>query len=436
MPCVVSGLLCVDTGVSAAEDQVAQLQAQLRDSEAAHQAAERRAEERVLDVNALVDFLMRNKPKINVMFNWMRLAALLHHFVEGTAILEGRLTNINVVALDDPRCECPEYAKPSPRPGNVQRGPFVYARPSENQRPLGILWVETEALQAKLPEPSDDEVQDPSYELSQAELNKAARAEAAADNDESSEESDKAGKESKPALTHPSPASPQESKTGKASDKGSGSKAMVHPENSSIASSPAPSLSLFRNLEALHASARCLTTSKANADNDESSEDSDNAGKESKPAATHPSPASSRESKTGKTSDKGSDSKSHGASAKLKSRVITSSKSQPIPISGGTSRARKMPVLSLATFLRRAKVEVPSDGPRRTRSKLAKLSYDDLHSRHLDMVEAACRETYVSYRIFGTLVKFDSYRQSQGCPDFEPHKPDIHILKARWDLEA
>ncbi|OWY93047.1 hypothetical protein PHMEG_00037695 [Phytophthora megakarya] len=54
-------------------DQVAQLQAQLRDSEAARQAAERRAEERVLDVNALVDFLMGNKPKINVMFNWMRL---------------------------------------------------------------------------------------------------------------------------------------------------------------------------------------------------------------------------------------------------------------------------------------------------------------------------------------------------------------------------
>ncbi|OWZ08590.1 hypothetical protein PHMEG_00018836 [Phytophthora megakarya] len=96
-------------------DQVAQLQAQLRDSEAAHQAAERRAD---LDVNALVDFLMGNKPKINVMFNWMRLAALLHHFAEGTPIPEGWLTNIIVVALDDPCCECPEYAKPSPRPGN------------------------------------------------------------------------------------------------------------------------------------------------------------------------------------------------------------------------------------------------------------------------------------------------------------------------------
>ncbi|OWZ08657.1 hypothetical protein PHMEG_00018763 [Phytophthora megakarya] len=58
-------------------DQVARLQAQLRDSEAARQAAERRATERILDVNALVDFLMGNQPKINVMFNWMRLAALL-----------------------------------------------------------------------------------------------------------------------------------------------------------------------------------------------------------------------------------------------------------------------------------------------------------------------------------------------------------------------
>ncbi|OWZ05172.1 hypothetical protein PHMEG_00022786 [Phytophthora megakarya] len=42
-------------------DQVAQLQAQLRDSEAGRQAAERRAAERILDVNALVDFLMENK---------------------------------------------------------------------------------------------------------------------------------------------------------------------------------------------------------------------------------------------------------------------------------------------------------------------------------------------------------------------------------------
>ncbi|OWZ17071.1 hypothetical protein PHMEG_0009041 [Phytophthora megakarya] len=95
-----------------------------------------------------------------------------------------------------------------------------------------------------------------------------------------------------------------------------------------------------------------------------------------------------------------------------------------------------MPVLSLATFLRRARVEIPPEGLRRIRSKLAKLNYDDLQGKHLDMVEAACRETHVSYRIFGILVKFDSYRQSQGYHDFEPHKPDIHILKARWDLEA
>ncbi|OWZ02557.1 hypothetical protein PHMEG_00025863 [Phytophthora megakarya] len=37
------------------------------------------------------------------MFNWMRLAALLHHFAEGTPMPEGWLTNINVVARDDPR---------------------------------------------------------------------------------------------------------------------------------------------------------------------------------------------------------------------------------------------------------------------------------------------------------------------------------------------
>ncbi|OWY92314.1 hypothetical protein PHMEG_00038739, partial [Phytophthora megakarya] len=78
----------------------------------------------------------------------------------------------------------------------------------------------------------------------------------------------------------------------------------------------------------------------------------------------------------------------------------------------------------------------PSEGPRRIRSKLAKLNYDYLQGKHLDMVEAACRETHVSYRIFRILVKFDPYRQSLGYPDFEPHKPHIHILKARWNLEA
>ncbi|OWZ11489.1 hypothetical protein PHMEG_00015484 [Phytophthora megakarya] len=71
-------------------DQIVQLQSQLRDSEAAPQAAERRANERVLDVNTLVDFLMGNQSKIKVMCKWMRLAALLHHFAEGTSIPEGR----------------------------------------------------------------------------------------------------------------------------------------------------------------------------------------------------------------------------------------------------------------------------------------------------------------------------------------------------------
>ncbi|OWZ10016.1 hypothetical protein PHMEG_00017200 [Phytophthora megakarya] len=181
---------------------------------------------------------------------------------------------------------------------------------------------ETEALQAKLPESSVDEVQDPSYELSRAELDKAAQAEAAADNDESSAEPDEAETESKPAARHPSPAVP-------------------------------------------------------------------------------------RKSKTQKKSNKGSNSKSPSTSSKFEYRSTKSTK-----------------------------VEIPSDGLRRIRSMLAKLNYDDLRGEHLDMVEAAYRETHVSYRIFGILVKFDSYKQSQGYPDFEPHKPDIHILKTRWDLEA
>ncbi|OWZ13994.1 hypothetical protein PHMEG_00012595 [Phytophthora megakarya] len=74
--------------VSDLTDQITRLHIQRRDSEAAHREAERRASERVLDVNALVDFLVGNQPNINVMFNWMHLAALLHHFVEDTSIPE------------------------------------------------------------------------------------------------------------------------------------------------------------------------------------------------------------------------------------------------------------------------------------------------------------------------------------------------------------
>ncbi|OWZ06155.1 hypothetical protein PHMEG_00021628 [Phytophthora megakarya] len=330
---------------------------------------------------------MGNKPKINVMFNWVRLWALLHHFAKGTPIPEGWLTNINVVALDDPRCECPEYVKSAPRPSNdnsssgssSSRRPSVLnlsppacnkrtstsgsptgnrkrnasgardvpmakrvslssARDSGHQLDLqlrhrgysprdikvyssrnvpnarglaeagralpdgkpwtdvredvqhlllsgtdfkcAMKWVSesqgihhlapretvcqmlTQVIHARqldetpwcrfAPEvfftsaegtlrlrqakrdqhllgilwvgSSDDEVQDPSYELSQAGLNKAARAEAAADNDNSSEVSDGAETESKPAAKDLSPASLREPKTQKTRDKGSGSK--------------------------------------------------------------------------------------------------------------------------------------------------------------------------------------------------------------------
>ncbi|OWZ04494.1 hypothetical protein PHMEG_00023593 [Phytophthora megakarya] len=92
-----------------------------------------------------------------------------------------------------------------------------------------------------------------------------------------------------------------------------------------------------------------------------------------------------------------------------------------------------MPALFLATFVRRARGDNSSEGPRRIRFKLAKLAYDDLRGKHLVMVEATCRETHVSYRIFGILVKFDPCQQSLGYPDFDP---DIHILEAGWYLEA
>ncbi|OWZ02086.1 hypothetical protein PHMEG_00026415 [Phytophthora megakarya] len=261
-------------------DQVAQLQAQLRDSEAARQAAERRAAERVLDVNALVDFLMGNKLKINVMFNWMRLAALLHHFAEGTTIPEGTFLTLGVwqrlVALLpagmlwtdvredvqhlllsgmnfkramkwvsesqvihhlEPREAVCRMLAQVIHAGQLDQTPWcrfvpegfytsaegtlrlrqAKREPTPPWHPLGRCFIkvqkrkqstrETEALQPKLPGSSDDEIQDPSYELSQAELGKAVRGEAAADNDKSSEDSDEAEKESKPAVTDLSPAS-------------------------------------------------------------------------------------------------------------------------------------------------------------------------------------------------------------------------------------
>ncbi|OWY94209.1 hypothetical protein PHMEG_00036131 [Phytophthora megakarya] len=158
-PCVASGPSCADIGASAygpsselaltartssvkgivtlspATKRSLNSKLSFETSETARQAAERRAEERVLDVNALVDFLMGNKPKINVMFNWVRLSALLHHFAEGTPIPEGWLTNINVVALDDPRCECPEYVFPKTRQRRLDFG-FFASTTSKCPRPV------------------------------------------------------------------------------------------------------------------------------------------------------------------------------------------------------------------------------------------------------------------------------------------------------------
>ncbi|OWZ14030.1 hypothetical protein PHMEG_00012558 [Phytophthora megakarya] len=75
----------------------------------------------------------------------------------------------------------------------------VNREPTDPWHPLGRCFIkfqkrkqymrDTEALQTDLPGASDDETKDPPYELSQAEFDKAVRAEAAAENDESSEDS-------------------------------------------------------------------------------------------------------------------------------------------------------------------------------------------------------------------------------------------------------
>ncbi|OWZ06300.1 hypothetical protein PHMEG_00021465 [Phytophthora megakarya] len=111
------------------------------------------------------------------------------------------------------------------------RLPQAKREPTPPWHPLGRCFIkvqkhkestrETEVLQTKLSESSDYEIQDPSYELSQEELDKAARAEAVADNAESSEESDESEKDSKPVATSMSSASPRESNTGSKNSKGS-----------------------------------------------------------------------------------------------------------------------------------------------------------------------------------------------------------------------
>ncbi|OWY97796.1 hypothetical protein PHMEG_00031585, partial [Phytophthora megakarya] len=313
------------------------------------------------DVREDVQHLLLSGMDFKCAMKWVSESQGIHHLAPWEAVCQMLTQVIYAGQLDEtPWCRFVPEGFYTSAEGTL-RLRQAKREPTPPWYPLGRCYIkvqkrkqstrETEALQAKLPESSDDEVQDPSYELSRAELDQAARAEAAADNDKSSEESDEAEPESKPAASHLSPAGP-------------------------------------------------------------------------------------RESKTQKKSDKGNNSKSPSAYSKFEYRSTKSLKYHILPKSGGSLRGRNIPVLSLATYLRRARVEIPSDGLRRIRSKLAKLTYDDLRGEHLDMVEAACRETHVSYRIFGILVKFDSYKQSQGYPDFEPHKPDIHILEARWDMEA
>ncbi|OWZ04582.1 hypothetical protein PHMEG_00023490, partial [Phytophthora megakarya] len=68
---------------------------------------------------------------------------------------------------------------------------------------------------------SDDEIQDPSYEISQAELDKAERAETAAENDESSEGLDVSRRGSESEAAGLRPPSPRDSKTVRKSSKDS-----------------------------------------------------------------------------------------------------------------------------------------------------------------------------------------------------------------------
>ncbi|EGZ07153.1 hypothetical protein PHYSODRAFT_341324 [Phytophthora sojae] len=95
--------------LNARADEIAELKDQLQTSEALCEVLCREIREKTLGAWAFSDFLDR-EPQVTVAGNWKRLQELFGHFADGTTPPAGGITNIHVVAIDQPQCVCGDYA--------------------------------------------------------------------------------------------------------------------------------------------------------------------------------------------------------------------------------------------------------------------------------------------------------------------------------------
>ncbi|GMG17451.1 unnamed protein product [Phytophthora fragariaefolia] len=90
-------------------DEIADLKDQSQTSEALCEVLRREIREKTLDAWAFSDFLGR-EPQVTVWGNWKRPQELFEHFADGTKAPADWITNIHVVAFDQPQCVCGDYA--------------------------------------------------------------------------------------------------------------------------------------------------------------------------------------------------------------------------------------------------------------------------------------------------------------------------------------
>ncbi|OWZ13112.1 hypothetical protein PHMEG_00013619 [Phytophthora megakarya] len=120
------------------QDENTRLRTELRAAQDAQEAAERRADDNVLDPDDLLDFLMRDESGVTVISNWERLRDIFRHYAEGTKPPSTWNTQINVTAMDNVRYMPPDYVKPGPRPRNPRGGGGSGPKPS-TPKPVRVL---------------------------------------------------------------------------------------------------------------------------------------------------------------------------------------------------------------------------------------------------------------------------------------------------------
>ncbi|KAH7474267.1 uncharacterized protein KRP23_8400 [Phytophthora ramorum] len=90
------------------DDKITELQDQLNTSEARCEILRRDMMEKKLSSWSFTDFLNQD-PNVSITSNWQRLQGLFEHFVKRTKPPSSWISNINVLAVDDPRCVPGDY---------------------------------------------------------------------------------------------------------------------------------------------------------------------------------------------------------------------------------------------------------------------------------------------------------------------------------------